>query len=82
MRRGSVRLRGWYAVSVTAVFEPEGGGGKATRVLDPGWFLSRRRRDASECVRCGAVVLAPVALAPAAPESGQAFPRYGEADSG
>jgi len=78
MRQGTVRLRGWNAMSVTAVFEPGPGAGRKTHVLSPSWFLGRRRRRASHCVRCDAVVLAPDV---AGKEPGPAFPRYGESDT-
>jgi hypothetical protein len=81
MRRGSIRLRGWYANVVTAVFEPEDGDGdddgKATRALGPSLFR-RGKRPASHCPACNALVVDPTAPA-AAP--GPAFPDYGPTDT-
>jgi hypothetical protein len=77
MRRGTIRLRGWYAQAVTAIFEAEDraedGAREKTQVLGPS-FLRRGRRGASCCVRCDAVVVDPK---PPEPEPGPAFPRYG-----
>jgi Domain of unknown function (DUF6487) len=77
MCRGSIRLRGWYAQAVTAVFEPQDGASDTTQVLGPGSFR-RGKRAASCCVQCDAVVVDP--RAPRG-ESGPAVPRYGATEA-
>jgi hypothetical protein len=65
MRRGWVRLRGlWWAGAwpwtglVDLNFEVMDGSGEGSHMLNPGW-RGNRRRAASCCVSCEAVVVDP-----------------------